>query len=789
MMKSKLVLPVMLLTLSAIHCQGASGTGAAPNTWVQLAEDKDSYKFLSSVWFAPASNQFVMWGPGPANILAKRYDVEIFDLQTNAWQDALPKGKLSTWSDGQFPSWAWYGQTAQNPGNRLVKGAAEGKVADHLVGGYASCQQVDFVNVEGDGRPTRCPTFNQVCYDSKRGRLLFFLGGKTFSYDSKERTWSDLKPAKVPLGCEALVWASLCYDAVNDQAVLFGGGMALNSWGGARTWLYDCAKNEWTRPDFKLEPPLRCNARMVYDSRNKLIVLFGGDDQAKALNDTWVYNVARHEWSERKPPVAPPPTLRYAATYLEKQGLVFVCGPEDTARTCHTWTYDAAGNTWTPVKGTIPACDWMSCDYSARDDAVVLVTTSSNWWDPIRHTYVYHFDPPSAEDKRAGEAPGTFRWKHDGQRASVLGAPAPDRKSTEAQIKNLPLNQWVDANPPGAATSKTWSDCTMDTDKGVILYYGGGHSAYSGSDVAHYDIGANRWSLAYDPEFPPYLESTNRTVFGWSYNFHPWSEHTRRWYAYDPVSKTLVYVRQGSDFTGHTLFLGKDGKKELKSTGSETWLYDPSRRKFFEPTFDRPWSTDDGTCLVTTPRGVYALSAGKLWLCKVSRQGKGDDESCTALWTKVAEKGPVTGDERNPTLYDSKRERLITMIAGKSGPEMWCFDLASSVWSKADCKGQWTPTREACYVPAQDAIFQVTYGIDGATTTHQIYRCATNEWVQGEIEFPKKGPGLAAWDTSFAFDPVHNVVVLLNTLGCNEPSTVFLLRYDDKTLKMRGAAK
>src|SRR6185295_20277367 len=131
-----------------------------------------------------------------------------------------------------------------------------------------------------------------------------------------------------------------------------------------------------------------------------------------------------------------------------------------------------------------------------------------------------------------------------------------------------------------------------DTDNGVILYLGGGHSAYSGSDVAHYDVATNRWSTGYEPEFAPFLESAQQSIFGWGYNLHPWSEHTRRYYAYDPVSKTMVYARQCCELKGHTLFLGKDGAKEVKPGVAETWIYDPQKKKFYEPTFNRPFPTD-----------------------------------------------------------------------------------------------------------------------------------------------------------------------------------------------------
>ena len=778
-----------LLLIVAVCLQVAAWTSDSspipPNTWVKQADDKENVKWLASVWHMPATDEFFMWGPGGANVLSKKYDVETFDFTSHTWTDSLPKGKEQTWANAQFPSWVWHGQSAQNAGSRLVKNAA-----DRNVGGYGSPNQVDFVETEGILRPTRSPTFNQACYDTKRDRLLFFLGGKTFSYDPKQRVWNDLKPAKVPLGCEALVWASLCYDPVNDQALLFGGGMALNTWGGAKTWLYDCAKNEWVRPELKVEPPLRGNTRMVYDSKNKVMILFGGDDQSKALNDTWVYDATKHEWSERKPATAPPPSFQCASAYLDKQGVAFFCIIDDKARAGMNWAYNAASNEWTPVKGSVPGINsndcWLSCDYSPKQDVLVLTTTGGIWWASPRTTYLFRFDPASAADKRAGVPPGTFSYKHDEQRRSIQAASAGDRKATEEKIKSLPTNEWVDANPPGAATNKTWSDCTIDTDKGVILYYGGGHSAYSGSDVAHYDIGENRWSLSYDPEFPPFLESTNRTVFGWSANLHPWSEHTRRWYAYDSVSKMMVYCRQGSDFRGRTLYLGKDGKKQVTASGADNWIYDPAKKKFYEPTFDRPFGTDDGTCLITTPKGVYALSSGKLSLCKIEKQGSGEDETWVGHWTHVSDKGPRTGSELNPTVYDSKRNRLVSLVNAQSAVEMWSFDLNGSAWSKIQYKGTFQPTRQACYVPSQDAIFQITSGMEGGKTSHQVFRCATNEWIQANIAFPKKGTGVCGWDTSLAFDPVHNVVVLVNSVGFGADTTVFLLRYDDKTVKTAG---
>jgi hypothetical protein len=118
---------------------------------------------------------------------------------------------------------------------------------------------------------------------------------------------------------------------------------------------------------------------------------------------------------------------------------------------------------------------------------------------------------------------------------------------------------------------------------------------------------------------------------------------------------------------------------------------------------------------------------------------------------------------------------------------MWFCDLNSNTWTKGACKGNWQTTREAVYIPDQDVIFQVTYtSRDNSTNTpsvHQIYRCATDEWIQADIALPGKGHP-AKWDTSLCYDPVHKVVVMIDGVGFGQAATTFLLRYDDKGARL-----
>ncbi len=58
----------------------------------------------------------------------------------------------------------------------------------------------------------------------------------------------------------------------------------------------------------------------------------------------------------------------------------------------------------------------------------------------------------------------------------------------------MPVNRWVPFDEPGrAGTLRTWGSCSFDTDKGRIVYWGGGHCGYGGSDYDLYDVEQNTW--------------------------------------------------------------------------------------------------------------------------------------------------------------------------------------------------------------------------------------------------------------------------------------------------------
>jgi hypothetical protein len=54
----------------------------------------------------------------------------------------------------------------------------------------------------------------------------------------------------------------------------------------------------------------------------------------------------------------------------------------------------------------------------------------------------------------------------------------------------------VARNAEPRSTARTWRSATFDTDRRLILYWGGGHCGYVGSDVDAYDIESNTFGVA-----------------------------------------------------------------------------------------------------------------------------------------------------------------------------------------------------------------------------------------------------------------------------------------------------
>jgi len=749
-----------------------------PNTWVLIdSEDSSGGKTFSKAVFAENVGRVYLWGTGgekPARNVYRRYELEALDPGSPQWRAAFPEPKKDVWTAENYPPFRIYGQSGPD-GLKYDEGPRL-----QVVGGYHSTNRIRWWDFDGVKRPSPIHTFHMACWDSLRNRILYYADGATLALDPKTNTWTDLEAENHPTTCRALAWASMAYDPTGDRAVLIGGGLATNPSGGAPTWFYDCRENAWRRPQLEVEPPLRCNAPLVYEPESQSLVLFGGYNQAAARNDTWVFDCREDRWQQARPKSAPPPMYAPAGAAIPGASKILVCGNDarkikrthlaSTAAQKETWAYDVAKNRWTPVNNDLhlERYPWLTATASPEHGVVLLVA-----FGPERRTCALRYDPAAELPPLDGAEPGTIAWKYPEQKESLEQAPPPDPEKHAELIASLPANELVDAQPPGLLISKTWSTAVIDTDRSEVLYHGGGHSGYSGNDIARYSIADNRWSLDFPPRFPPFLEGTNAGIFGWSYGMIPFSQHTYLWYCYDPASKTMVYLARPSIPAGQEVQLTDDPEDVFiynpEKHGHASWVYDSAAKKMHKPSFGRPFENPWHLALIGTPEGVYAMCYEKLYHARVNR------DSGEVAWTLVDEDFPEPREsikyhyEFQPLVHDTKRDRLIQLKGDADRVDVFARPFAEDgKWRQLNTTGSAAIGREAVYLPRQDTILWLGKKLFA-------FDCATNEMRRLEIELPE---GRYTHECALVYDPRHDVCVALIPSRCSGPMQTFLFRYE-----------
>lgn len=753
-------------------------TSLPPNRWVTLhQESPDGGKEFAQAVFVASAERLYLWGTGGKmrdRATFDRYELESFALSDRKWVEAFPVSKKDAWKDRKWPPFRLYGQMGTDgPRMKLV--------------GSGTPNVVRFYRTDGIDRPSPIRTFHQACYDSKRNRILYFGGGKTLALDLVTNTWTDLQPVSTPVACDSLAWGSLCYDPVNDEALLFGGGEAFNLEGGARTWLYDCKKNAWYRLPVSGDEPLpRCTAPIVYDAATKSMVLFGGYDQAAALNETWVYRCAEKRWEKRTPNPSPPPMFDPAAAPLPG-GKILACGsnallgkrPQGSSWDAkETWIYDIAADTWQPLDVMQLPGRWLTAAASEKRGLAFLVSMGSAG----RKTLALRYDPRQPVDKEAaklaGAPPGTRRFKFPEQKESLEAAPKPDGPAQRRFLASLPANRFIDARPPGLVVSRTWSGATLDTDRSEVVYTGGGHSGYSGNDILVYSIAENRWRQDAPPRFPPYLESTNGAVYGFSYGARPWSQHTYLWYAYDPVSRKVIYCARPGIREGETVLLDADPARafvyEKNKHGNWTWLFDAATGKLSRPSFGRPFDNPWDLCLTATPEGVFACHKGGLFRATV----EGDQVRWRSLGGPIPPaRGKNYSYEWMPIVHDAKRARLLHLMGNDTQVEVHERGLDAPAWKPVATTGKVAIGRELMLLPKSDHLLLL------ARNRLFVLNLASSAWRELDVAMPK---GVYGTEAAMVYDPRHDVAVLLLPERFSGPLRAFLFRFDPKTAAYRN---
>lgn len=711
-----------------------------PNVWTELPQNDSTRaggRNWSSLVYSPDSNRFLStlgWLAPPS-----RYSELSLRFPDTRWINFLPHDSL-------------YGEWGDSTGNAY----GAGMNFDRPFG---------FKTVEGYLRPalyySTFKTFYQSAYNSDDQCIYYYIANMTIRYDTRTRHWDTLSTTSQPAthwgGDAPLIWGSLCYDPSNREILLFGGGDIDGPGSHCGTWVYDVAANTWRKLDLTLEPPARCQSQMVYDAKNRCIILFGGDRLDYLFADTWVYDCVTRTWSEKKPALAPAPRAGHALLYLPKSQTVVLLGgyfykPElkndityytgyEWRDTLDLWRYSVTLNEWKLIKRYTPPMvkpGWLFQSLAAADtaDRIVVLGDSGN----TKNTYVMTCDPAETDE------PGTLAYGRaagaEGHRTGPsqpvwfqenVGPSNPD--SLSQVYRTLPLNTWVRMAPPKEPyNGRAWSTRVLDFEHDLYMVWAGGHSAYSGTDIPHYSLSENRWSIGYEPEFMIDLNRTGGTSGNYanffSFNGRPFIPcHTYHMYCYSPIHHRMVY----------------------HMPAKYTVMYDPVRmdwdttRILNSPLDHSTWAS---VGLFSTSHGVFGWLADDLFFLDT-----------TNVWKLLpAEKDttvPAYYCDASGAVYDPKRDRMIMSTGDVT--QLFSYNFKDSTFVRLNPSGSASGAidlraREAVYLPAQDKILYSGNGV------HLVYDCAGNSWETLAVTRGANVGETSSWSSGYGYDPKRDLV-------------------------------
>ncbi len=781
------------------------------NRWVELSRDAVGARRGSAVRYASGARAFFLWGYMNADpellqeqplMRIPEYDVVAFDPEDGRWRNHFPKPWEELWS------------------RRLPLAYVPRTYAGITTGSERTVLRVNTDEEPAAPRPDLNIVFDQVAYRPADSSLYYFTGGLTAAYDTLRRRWRDVEPQHSP---PPVLGGSLAWDPVHDGMVLFGGGYVAERGpdgklrGNTGTWIYSIRERDWKMLSLDLEPPPRMNTRLVCDRRNEVLVLFGGDGQTEYLADTWLFDLRARRWRKSEAPGGPAARAGHFTVWDPRTGLVIIGGGYNSADLDDMWGYDAARDRWRKLVGQVPKGFYLTGDIAPERRLILVVTNtrrpgdsmSCNILYPVRTTYGYRIDEQglfasAAEVAASGPIP---------KRApEELAGTEPDetrRRLQARRLETIPENQWVLLDNPGrAAPTRTWGSATFDPDRGQILYWGGGHCGYGGSDVDAYRIAEHTWIGDRAPDFPHRAWDRGVRLAGVTFTGRPWTTHGRKVYAYDTAGKRMISVNPIRLTTGYEPPWLRD-YPAIEETASDavvttpssyrkavTWSYDPDSREW---TLLGPAPAGVDT-LLSTPRGVVGMRAN--WRGRLNDAGyqrpwrpwhAPEDNALYLLrgaeWQRLDRGGPSPQNlyEQTSLAYDSTRDRILLHGGGQRRDELWAFDWKSGEWRnlrpRVAAPGGAEPPicgREAVYLPDEDVMLAFARDPERGEWDTWVYTPADNGWRRVQIPV-SAGEELfreAAHNRGMVYDAGRGLVFLvLGGRGDTGRASVFALRY------------
>jgi hypothetical protein len=176
-------------------------------------------------------------------------------------------------------------------------------------------------------------------YDPERKECVLAGGGALWAYKTAENTWRKVNVQGV--SAQPGNGSSWAYLSKEKKFLLFK-KLTKTSAEDDTTWLYDPKEEKWENVTPKDGPPKRESAAMCYDSLNNVAVMIGGWEEKPSVkfNDgTWVFDPTKKTWTQLKPDPCPPVGGNVYQTAYDAVNNVVIYVTTEKQSPGFTWVY------------------------------------------------------------------------------------------------------------------------------------------------------------------------------------------------------------------------------------------------------------------------------------------------------------------------------------------------------------------------------------------------------------------------------------------------------------------